>query len=1346
MRPVYEVENDGNSHSHGTRVESEKSVFYDHGSPSHSTRVESEKSVFYDHGSPSHTSSVRGEPTGKSIAYYSSSSPSHKGNVRVESGQSVFYGSSPSHAGSVRVESGQSLFYSKVDNHGNHLIVSEESAINIPAVAAAHVVKRYVAQSNDELSLQVGDIVSVIDMPPIEDTNWWRGKKGFEVGFFPCSCVQVIGGSVPTCVVSKVPKTPKPVLRKHGKLILFLRSFILARPAKRRLKQSGILRERVYGCDLGEHLLNSEHDVPQVLKICCEFIEKYGIGDGIYRLSGVASNIQKLRALFDSENVPDMEEYIYDIHSVSSVVKLYFRELPNPLLTYQLYDKFAAAISNEETRLLEITNVIQQLPPPHYRTVEYLMKHLNKMASFKDQTAMHSKNLAIVWAPNLLRSKEIELGVAAFMEIRVQSVVVEYLIRNVDLIFSDKLQSQLAKTDSSDAPGSTPLNRRARPKSLVLSTPAKLLSLEEARARSGLQSVQDIPVNDRQRFIEVGGGPSALPKQYHTVIDFPFDRKRSGSTSSKTKKSPSGWKSFFAKSKPTVDGKRKMLRKSSIPVPKEICVVKKRSSLRSVRSAESLMSGSDNSDGTTIVNPYAEGDVLQRRGSDSSLPKSTSHNSFFEGESAVAAMTSDMTPPDLSFIRPIRRSVSVHRQRSNSETAPSVSHMDFILQDSGQNGEKRFRHSDTPTMVRTSTKDCLVTSSAGVTRRSLTSPLKEREQYTDLPPLPRSVKSPKKTSPVYSTQSSVSSQSSNSPDSWSKSRNRHAVLLGDELAELSVLEMERMDNIVPSVVQTNSQESDFDSNSKEHKMPTIRQSRPMSDEELQKHASVAHLKKIVVAPEERYRAQLELNIDEEVSLAKEEDFQITPYSTIKKNYNNFDFNDEDLLTTPTIVENPFNLDVMMSEFDSVREKYLRQESLSPVFSGSGNGTPSPRPGNSPVMFSQTLHPIDAQLNVPSSKSNKDVDFQVVRKSSTSSSETSGHVSEEGKSSPLPDTSPSPETEYEEQQESHNKENMPVTSPVESTSPPVPHMPEEYLRTIFPDSPSQLSLTSPSPELRIPLPPSPPSELSHGSISRNVFTFENAQGAIIEPVSPAVTSSASYVFPSMLEIKSNGGSSSSSSLSTRTPSSPVSPISPLSDKVVDKPPVSPRKKIPVSPVAVKKCERQSSLKRNVSPTNIAYAERVEKMKSVAAKMSTHHDDFTMYEKYKGSSLEADTQFSDGEQELLLENRYPSYYDNATLPDTDPAECQEGPKKFPQEEHLHVETREYSSDESSDDFEPDETRLSVATLASQYDNLDGDESDGLDDSATHYENVGHNDSYNIAVGIDLLSPLDPEIIEL
>lgn len=119
-------------------------------------------------------------------------------------------------------------------------------------------------------------MISVIDMPPPGESTWWRGKHGFAVGFFPADCVAVIGDKVPrhltvsTTVRSKLPV--KPVLRKHGKLIAFFRSFILNRPSRRRLKQSGILKERVFGCDLGEHLLNSGHEGIYLFQLKISFI------------------------------------------------------------------------------------------------------------------------------------------------------------------------------------------------------------------------------------------------------------------------------------------------------------------------------------------------------------------------------------------------------------------------------------------------------------------------------------------------------------------------------------------------------------------------------------------------------------------------------------------------------------------------------------------------------------------------------------------------------------------------------------------------------------------------------------------------------------------------------------------------------------------------------------------------------------------------------------------------------------------------------------------------------------------------------------------------------------------
>ncbi|XP_029842962.3 uncharacterized protein LOC8041089 isoform X1 [Ixodes scapularis] len=501
------------------------------------------------------------------------------------------------------VSCGSVLNWLELDNRGNRLLVTDESAINTPAVAAAYVTRSYQAQAPDEISFQVGDMVSVIDMPPADESTWWRGKRGFEVGFFPSECVQVIGDKIPHNL--KIPT--KPVLRKHGKLIAFFRSFLLSRPSRRKLKQSGILRERVFGCDLAEHLTNSGRDVPLVLTSCAKFIEQYGIVDGIYRLSGVTSNIQKLRVTFDEDRVPDLneEEIRQDIHCVASLLKMYFRELPNPLLTYQLYDKFVAAMQLQgNNKLLKIREVVKELPPPHYRTLETLVRHLAVVSAHGDRTGMTAKNVAIVWAPNLLRSKDLEAAsVGALHVIGVQAVLTEYLICYVDLIFNDKMPAYPSSPESLE---STP-RRSSRPKSLAISTPTKLLSLEEARSRV---LASNLPGNQQQKYIDVGGGPDSLPAKYHTVIELPHGKRGSA----KLKKSPLGWRSFFVRgwhsgSAREKDKRAQGLRKAStgsLPHHQSLPIQDKAlteadlvhsasKQLRSVKSAESLISSGGHS-------------------------------------------------------------------------------------------------------------------------------------------------------------------------------------------------------------------------------------------------------------------------------------------------------------------------------------------------------------------------------------------------------------------------------------------------------------------------------------------------------------------------------------------------------------------------------------------------------------------------------------------------------------------------------------------------------------------------------------------------------------------------------
>ncbi|XP_060626780.2 rho GTPase-activating protein 31 isoform X2 [Anolis sagrei] len=347
---------------------------------------------------------------------------------------------------------------------------------------------------------------------------------------------------------------------------------------KPKLKRKGATN--VFGCDLTEYLENSGQDVPPVLKSCAEFIETHGIVDGIYRLSGVTSNIQKLRQEFGSDSCPDLtrEVYLQDIHCVGSLCKLYFRELPNPLLTYELYKKFTGAIScfPEEQKLVQIQNAIQELPPSHYRTLEYLSKHLTLLASFSSMTNMHTRNLALVWAPNLLRSKEIEAvgcnGDAAFLEVRVQQLVIEFILNHVDEIFSDNATAR-PKEDEENKPIM---------KSLTLppsaSLPMKLVSLEEAQARS-LSACHPARKERRENSL-----PEIVPVTgsfFHTVLDLP-DSKRKLSTKSKK------WKSIFNLGRSGTEAKTKLSRNGSVFVRGQ--KLSEKVTIRPAKSMDSLCS------------------------------------------------------------------------------------------------------------------------------------------------------------------------------------------------------------------------------------------------------------------------------------------------------------------------------------------------------------------------------------------------------------------------------------------------------------------------------------------------------------------------------------------------------------------------------------------------------------------------------------------------------------------------------------------------------------------------------------------------------------------------------------
>ncbi|KAJ8520293.1 hypothetical protein ONZ45_g2878 [Pleurotus djamor] len=162
-----------------------------------------------------------------------------------------------------------------------------------------------------------------------------------------------------------------------------------------------------FGVDLAEQMERDNVEVPAVVEKCCLAIEKYGIrSQGIYRLSGTSSKVLNLKQRLDKDldSVDlDAPEWSGDINNVTSVLKMWLRELPEPLLTFHIHQKFidAAKIDNDRLRHIRLHERVNELPDPNYATLKYFLGHLHKITEHADENSMTIQNLAIVFGPTL---------------------------------------------------------------------------------------------------------------------------------------------------------------------------------------------------------------------------------------------------------------------------------------------------------------------------------------------------------------------------------------------------------------------------------------------------------------------------------------------------------------------------------------------------------------------------------------------------------------------------------------------------------------------------------------------------------------------------------------------------------------------------------------------------------------------------------------------------------------------------------------------------------------------------------------------------------------------------------
>ncbi|KAK2876867.1 hypothetical protein Q8A67_020963 [Cirrhinus molitorella] len=214
-----------------------------------------------------------------------------------------------------------------------------------------------------------------------------------------------------------------------------LKKFLLKRPTLQSVKDKGYIRENVFGCHLHNLCSQEKTRVPSFVEKCIRAVEKRGLEiDGLYRVSGNLAVIQKLRFKADHEDL-DLEEGNWDIHVITGALKLFFRELQEPLFPYNLFNDFINGIKIPDyySKIAHMRNLVRSLPPPNRDTMEALFSHLRKVIQHGDENRMTVQNVAIVFGPTLLKPEVETANITTYMVF--QNQIVEFLLNEFESIF-----------------------------------------------------------------------------------------------------------------------------------------------------------------------------------------------------------------------------------------------------------------------------------------------------------------------------------------------------------------------------------------------------------------------------------------------------------------------------------------------------------------------------------------------------------------------------------------------------------------------------------------------------------------------------------------------------------------------------------------------------------------------------------------------------------------------------------------------------------------------------------------------------------------------------------------------
>ncbi|KAG1704390.1 Unconventional myosin-IXa [Nymphon striatum] len=214
--------------------------------------------------------------------------------------------------------------------------------------------------------------------------------------------------------------------------------------------------KKVFGVSL-HNLVTEDIKIPTVIERLISTIEMKGLyTEGIYRKSGSSTKVRALKEALE-EDWEQVEFDLYAIHVLTATLKSFFREMPQPLMSFECYDSFLRTtdLSDFNERIQTIYSVMDSLPKHNFDLLERLVFHLSRVAQHESSNRMSPNALSIVFAPCILRTDKCMQAQDSLNDIAKQTTCVEYIIKEQ----LKKLKVTLADIDTLDIAYHTASNR-----------------------------------------------------------------------------------------------------------------------------------------------------------------------------------------------------------------------------------------------------------------------------------------------------------------------------------------------------------------------------------------------------------------------------------------------------------------------------------------------------------------------------------------------------------------------------------------------------------------------------------------------------------------------------------------------------------------------------------------------------------------------------------------------------------------------------------------------------------------------------------------------------------------------